>query len=378
MKLLFASDSFKGTLQSSEIAQLLTRAAGEVFVRPDCQSLAVADGGEGTIDAIIDSVGGKIRTINVNGPFGKKVDASYAILGDGRVFIEMAQASGLTLVPKDERNPMLASTFGTGQLILDAINQGFGDITISIGGSATNDGGLGCLRALGARLYAHDGALLQGCGADLLRLAAIDTSEVSKRLAGKRITVMCDVNNALCGPLGATRVFAAQKGATLAQIELLEQGMENYRNIIRGKFGIDPNDVEGSGAAGGLGAALIVALGGTKQSGIDSILQMTQFESKISDVDYVVTGEGCLDSQSCFGKVISGVARVCKRHGVKVVALAGKKGEGWEEIHRLGISKVFAVTDYFSLHDSLSNPRETYYETAKEMFKVLKNQYMLS
>lgn len=373
MKLLFASDSFKGTLRSDEIAQLLTRAADEVLTRPDCLSLAVADGGEGSICAVVNAVGGQIRKHKVNGPYGNTVEASYAILGDGSAFIEMAQASGLTLAPKAERNPMLASTYGTGQLILEAINQGISNITISIGGSATNDGGLGCLRALGARLYAHDGALLQGCGADLLRLAEIDTSEVSKRLAGKRITVMCDVNNPLCGPEGATHVFAAQKGATLAQIDLLEQGMENYRNIICHTFDIDPNDVEGCGAAGGLGAALIVVLGGTKRSGIDTILQMTQFESKISGVDYVVTGEGCLDRQSCFGKVISGVAKMCKEQGVKSVALVGTKGEGWEEIHQHGISRVFAVTDYFSLHDSLSNPRDTYYKTAKEMFKVLNN-----
>ena len=373
MKLLFASDSFKGTLRSDEIAQLLTRAADEVFTRPDCLSLAVADGGEGSICAVVNAVGGQIRKHKVNGPYGNTVEASYAILGDGSAFIEMAQASGLTLAPKAERNPMLASTYGTGQLILEAINQGISNITISIGGSATNDGGLGCLRALGAKLIGREGELLQGSGADLLRLAAIDIGLVSKRLAGKRITVMCDVNNPLCGPEGATHVFAAQKGATLAQIDLLEKGMENYRNIICHTFGIDPNDVEGSGAAGGLGAALIVVLGGTKRSGIDTILQMTQFESKISGVDYVVTGEGCLDRQSCFGKVISGVAKMCKEQGVKSVALVGTKGEGWEEIHQHGISRVFAVTDYFSLHDSLLNPRDTYYETAKEMFKVLKN-----
>ena len=329
----------------------------------------MADGGEGSICAVVNAVGGQIRKHKVNGPYGNTVEASYAILGDGSAFIEMAQASGLTLAPKAERNPMLASTYGTGQLILEAINQGISNITISIGGSATNDGGLGCLRALGAKLIGREGELLQGCGADLLRLAAIDIGLVSKRLAGKRITVMCDVNNPLCGPEGATHVFAAQKGATLAQIDLLEQGMENYRNIICHTFGIDPNDVEGCGAAGGLGAALIVVLGGTKRSGIDTILQMTQFESKISGVDYVVTGEGCLDSQSCFGKVISGVAKMCKEQGVKVVALVGKKGEGWEKIHQHGISRVFAVTDYFSLHDSLLNPRDTYYETAKEMFK---------
>lgn len=369
MKLLFASDSFKGTLRSDEIAQLLTRAADEVLTRPDCLSLAVADGGEGSICAVVNAVGGQIRKHKVNGPYGNTVEASYAILGDGSAFIEMAQASGLTLAPKSERNPMLASTYGTGQLILEAINQGISNITISIGGSATNDGGLGCLRALGAKLIGREGELLQGCGADLLRLAAIDIGLVSKRLAGKRITVMCDVNNPLCGPEGATHVFAAQKGATLAQIDLLEQGMENYRNIICHTFGIDPNDVEGCGAAGGLGAALIVVLGGTKRSGIDTILQMTQFESKISGVDYVVTGEGCLDSQSCFGKVISGVAKMCKEQGVKCVALVGTKGEGWEEIHQHGISRVFAVTDYFSLHDSLSNPRDTYFKAAKEMFK---------
>ena len=373
MKLLFASDSFKGTLRSQEIAQMLTQAAHKVFDDPECIQMPVADGGEGTIDAVVSAVGGTKRKVNVRGPMGEVIEASYAILPDGSAFIEMAQASGITLVPESERNPGLASTYGTGQLIRHAINSGINNIVISIGGSATNDGGLGCLQALGARLYDQNGKLIDGCGNNLLRLAAIDAAEAIALLTGKHITVMCDVVNPLCGTDGATHVYAAQKGATPAQIISLEQGMQNYRGILRSTFGIDPNDLPGSGAAGGLGAALMVVLGAQMATGIDAILQMAHFEDKISDVDMVVTGEGRLDLQSCHGKVVSGIARICRRHGVKAVALVGSKGEGWNEILQLGITKAFAVTDYFPLADSLANPRKTYFESATKMFNELKS-----
>ena len=373
MKLLFASDSFKGTLSSQEIAQMLTQAVHQVFDDPECIQMPVADGGEGSIDAVVSAVGGTKRKVNVRGPMGEVLEASYAILPDGSAFIEMAQASGITLVPESERNPGIASTYGTGQLIRHAINSGINNIVISIGGSATNDGGLGCLQALGARLYDQNGKLLDGCGNNLLRLAAIDAKEATALLAGKHITVMCDVDNPLCGTDGATHVYAAQKGATPAQIISLEQGMQNYRGILCSSFDIDPNDLPGSGAAGGLGAALLVVLGAQMATGIDAILQMAHFEDKISDVDMVVTGEGRLDLQSCHGKVVCGVARICRRHGVKAFALVGSKGEGWNEILQLGITKAFAVTDYFTLAESLANPRETYLISATKMFNELKS-----
>ena len=267
MKLIFASDSFKGSLSSKRTAELLTKAAREVFGTCECIGVPIADGGEGTVDAVIDALKGEKTDILVHDPLMDRIRASYGIVGDKAV-IEMAEASGLTLVPEPLRDPLVTTTYGTGELIRDALSRGCRELYIAIGGSATNDGGMGCLRALGARFLDQDGNELSGCGKDLSAVTKIDLDRLDSRLSDASVTVLCDVKNPLCGKNGATYTFAKQKGATAETMKLLENGMQNYRNVIKRRFGIDCDLIEGTGAAGGLGAALRVFLHAAMQSGI--------------------------------------------------------------------------------------------------------------
>ncbi len=375
MKLLFASDSFKGTLSSERTSQLLAEAAHCVFGSDvECKSIAMADGGEGTMDAVVSAVGGTKVSLWVNNPLGRRIEASYGLINEDSAIIEMASASGLTLLTKDEQNPMLTSTYGTGQMILDALERGCRRLYVAIGGSATNDGGMGCLSALGARFKDENGNVLSGRGCDLMNVNEIDTSGLDSRLKTTEVVVLCDVTNPLCGPNGATRIYAAQKGANDQDKEILESGMCNYRDCIKRTTGIDADEIAGAGAAGGLGAALTVFLHGKMQSGVETVLKLTNFESLLSTADLVITGEGRIDKQSSFGKVVSGVANVCKRKNVPVVALVGSKGDGFEEIFRSGIEKIFAITDYFSLNEAMEEAEKTYLETAKKLFLALKEQ----
>ncbi|MBR1558928.1 MAG: glycerate kinase, partial [Clostridia bacterium] len=263
MRFLFASDSFKGTLSSARTAALLTQAARDVFGDIECMSVPVADGGEGTAEAVLLAEGGAWVEARVRGPLMEPVTARYGRLDARRAVIEMAAASGLPLVPADRRDPLYTTTYGTGQLIRHALDQGFTDLSIAIGGSATNDGGMGCARALGIRFLDADGRALEGRGIDLESVHAIDLSGLDPRLSRAKLTVMCDVTNPLCGERGATLTFAAQKGATPEIQRRLEAGMVNYRDVIRRQFNIDPDAIPGAGAAGGLGAALTALLGGT-------------------------------------------------------------------------------------------------------------------
>ena len=373
MKLLFASDSFKGSLSSEQTAVLLERAAHEVFEDCVCTSVAVADGGEGTVDAVIAAENGRRVTATVHDPLMKPVTASYGITDGNRAVIEMAAASGLPLVPAPLRNPLHTTTYGTGELILHALNSGCTDIAVAIGGSATNDGGMGCLRALGARFYDADGAALAGFGSDLERLARIDRSDMDKRLRSCRITVMCDVKNPLCGANGATLTFAAQKGATPAVRQRLEAGMMNYRALIMSETGIDCNKAEGAGAAGGLGAALMVFCNGRLQSGIETVLDLIHFDSRLEGVDLVVTGEGRTDWQSCFGKVMSGVGARAKAKGIPAVGLCGSIGKGAEDIYRFGIKSLFTTVNApMTLTEAMQGAETLYYDAAVRMFRLLK------
>ncbi len=260
MKLLFVSDSFKGSLSSSETAALLTKAAKEVFDSCTCMSLPVADGGEGTVEAVTAATHGKIITAEVHNPLMRRIKARYGVTGSKAV-IEMAAASGLPLLSEKERDPLSATTYGTGELIMDALRRGCREITVAIGGSATNDGGMGCVRALGGKFFDKDGRELSGCGRDLTAVDRIALDGLEPLLQEAAITVLCDVKNPLCGANGATRTFSAQKGATPAVTEELEQGMCRYRDVIRRQFGTNCDAMEGAGAAGGLGAALRVFLG---------------------------------------------------------------------------------------------------------------------
>ena len=373
IKFLFASDSFKGTLSSEDTGRLLTRAAKEVFPSCSCESIPVADGGEGTADAVIKAVQGEKLYVEVSDPLMQNRTAYYGKLDENRAIIEMALASGYALVPSEKKNPLYTSSYGTGELIRDALDRGFRDITIAIGGSATNDGGMGCMRALGIRFLDREGRELMGNGSDLEHLTEIDDSGLDSRLADTRFTVMCDVTNPLCGEHGATYTFGPQKGGTPEILERLERGMENYRDILIRTYGMNPDTIPGSGAAGGLGAALLVFLRAELRSGIETVLDLIGFDSRLEGVSLVVTGEGCTDWQSCYGKVVQGVGDRCLRRRIPAVALVGGMGEGAEQIYEHGILSILTtVNGFMSAETAFADAEILYYQAALRLFRLLK------
>ena len=370
MKFVFASDSFKGSLDSSRTAELLNEAAREVFGDAETVSIPLADGGEGTVDAVLASSDAKAVTVTVHGPLMDRTDAKYALFDDGRAVIEMAAASGLTLVPEDRRDPLAATSTGTGELLLDALEKGARDISIAIGGSATNDGGMGFMRALGAAFFDEDGNELEGRGSDLARVAHIDLSCLDKRLSRARLGVMCDVDNPLTGENGATYVYGPQKGADEAALAELERGMQNYRDRIYDLTGIDCDSVPGAGAAGGIGAALYALLGAELKPGIETVLDLAGFDKAIEGADMVITGEGRADFQSLRGKAMQGVAGRAKEKGVPVTAIVGSLGEGWEGLFSCGIEKIIPLAHgSISTEDAMERAEELYYDTALKFFR---------
>ena len=373
MKFLFASDSFKGTLSSRRTAELLTRAAQEIFPGCECRCLEVADGGEGTTEAVLSAAGGRRMEAMVCGPLWERRKACYAALDGRRAVMEMAAASGLPLVPAELRDPRNTTSYGTGELIRDALDKGFRDLSIAIGGSATNDGGIGCMRALGVRFLDEDGNELSGCGGDLIKIRSIDRSGMDPRLRDTHVTVMCDVRNPLCGENGATRTFGKQKGGTPEILDELEAGMENYRELLRREFGIDMDEEPGAGAAGGLGAALLSFLRAELRSGIETVLDLIEFDKKLEGVSLVVTGEGRADWQSAFGKVMQGVGRRCLRQGVPAVAIVGSLGDGAEQIFDYGIeSMITTVNGVMPLEEALERAEELYLGAARRLFRMLR------
>lgn len=373
MKFLFASDSFKGTLSSRRTAELLTRAAQEIFPGCECRCLEVADGGEGTTEAVLSAAGGRRMEAMVCGPLWERRKACYAALDGRRAVMEMAAASGLPLVPAELRDPRNTTSYGTGELIRGALDKGFRDLSIAIGGSATNDGGIGCMRALGVRFLDEDGNELSGCGGDLIKIRSIDRSGMDPRLRDTHVTVMCDVTNPLCGENGATRTFGKQKGGTPEILDELEAGMENYRELLRREFGIDMDEEPGAGAAGGLGAALLSFLRAELRSGIETVLDLIEFDKKLEGVSLVVTGEGRADWQSAFGKVMQGVGRRCLRQGVPAVAIVGSMGDGAEQIFDYGIeSMITTVNGVMPLEEALERAEELYLGAARRLFRMLR------
>ena len=371
MKLVFASDSFKGGLSSERIAALLTKAAHEVFGECACVGIPTADGGEGTVAAVTAALNGEIVTASVHDPLMNRIQAAYGIIGDKAV-IEMAAASGLTLVPEHLRDPLNTTTYGTGELILDALDRGCRELYLAIGGSATNDGGMGCMRALGAVFLNAEGAVLSGCGRDLADVSVIRLDGLDKRLRETRVTVLCDVKNPLCGKNGAVCTFAAQKGASPEMMEQLESGMQRYRALILDQFGVDCNTIEGAGAAGGLGAALKVFLRAEMQSGIETVLDLIGFDKILEGADLTVTGEGKADRQSCFGKVMQGVGLRAKAKGVPVFGICGSLGEGAEELLQYGVTELIPIADSATpLAYAMAHAEELYTDTALRLFRRL-------
>ncbi len=374
MNFLFVSDSFKGSLTSEDTAELLTRAAREVFGADTvCQGLPVADGGEGTIAAIKHASGGEFIAMTVTGAAGNPVTARYLAIDGKRAVIEMAEASGLTGTPPEKRNPLYTTSRGTGELIRDALRRGFTDIAVSLGGSATNDGGMGALIALGAVFRDEVGTPLSGRGEDLIYVREADLSGLDPRLQEIKLTVMNDVRNPLTGLRGATMTYAPQKGGTPEILARLEQGMRNYREIIIKKTGRDPDDLPGAGAAGGLGAALGIILRGEMRSGIDTVLDLLDFDARLKETDLVVTGEGRTDSQTASGKVMQAVGERCRKHGVPAAGLSGSLGDGAMEILDHGIcSLMTSVNAPMSLDTALTRARELYYDAALRMFLFIR------
>lgn len=372
MKFLFASDSFKGTLTSDQTIELLTKAAEEVFGSCETSGVPVADGGEGTTDAVVKARSGEIITVPVHGPLMEMEQGFYGRLSDTEAILEMAAASGLPMVPEEKRNPLNTTTYGTGELLKAALDAGYTEIAIAIGGSATNDGGMGFASALGIRFLDQEGNVLEGRGENLEKVAHIDMSGLDPAVQKAHFTVMCDVTNPLCGPNGATYTFGKQKGGTPEILDRLEKGMQNYRDVIIREFGINPDEIQGSGAAGGLGAALKVFLHAEMKSGIETVLDLIDFDARLEGVDLVVTGEGRTDWQSCFGKVMQGVGDRSAKHQVPVAALCGGLGPDYEKIYAHGIRSIMTTVDGpMPVKEALDNASELYYKGAIRMFRFL-------
>lgn len=374
MKLLFASDSFKGTLSSDQTIELLTKAAHDVFGECETGGVPVADGGEGTTEAVVKARNGKMVYVPVHGPLMEPEHGFYGKLSETEAVLEMAAASGLPMVPMEKRNPLNTTTYGTGELLKAAIDSGFTEIAIAIGGSATNDGGMGFASALGIRFLDKDGNVLEGKGSELSKIRHIDMTGLDPAVKKAHFTVMCDVTNPLCGPDGATYTFGKQKGGTPEILDELEKGMQNYRDVIIREFGINPDEIKGAGAAGGLGAALKVFLGAEMKSGIETVLDLIDFDERIKGVDLVVTGEGRTDWQSCFGKVMQGVGDRSKKQEVPVIALCGGLGKDYEKIFDHGIDSIMTTVDGpMSLQEALDKAEELYYKGAVRMFRFIKS-----
>ena len=373
MKLVFASDSFKGTVSSQETIDMLTKAAHEVFGVCDTFGVPVADGGEGTTDAVVHARKGEKVCVTVHGPLMEPEQAYFGKLSETEAILEMAQASGLSLVPEKDRNPLNTTTCGTGELVKAALDAGFTDISIAIGGSATNDGGMGFARALGVRFLDAAGNELEGFGRDLELVAEIDVRGLDPRVANTSFTVMCDVTNPLCGENGATYTFGKQKGGTPEILDRLERGMCNYRDVIIRTFGVNPDETQGTGAAGGLGTALLIFLHAKMRSGIETVLDLIQFDEILNGADLVVTGEGRTDWQSCFGKVMQGVGDRAKKHDIPAVGLCGSLGEGYEKIFDHGIDSIVTTVDGpMPLSEALDQANRLYYQGAIRLFRAVR------
>lgn len=344
MKFVIAPDSFKGSLSAREICDYIGEGITIVMPEAEIVKVPMADGGEGTVDALVESTGGHRVSVEVMDPLMRCIVAEYGILGDGRTaVIEMAAASGITLLEKHEMNPLRTSTYGTGQLILHAMEQGCDSFIIGIGGSATNDGGMGMAAALGYRFTDGEGRELMPVGESLGRVRSIDTGRVNGMIARCKFRAACDVDNLLCGPQGAAWVYGRQKGADECMMAVLDEGLVNFAGVVRRYLGVDMASVPGSGAAGGLGGGIGAFLGGSLERGIEIVMDASGLRQRLKGADLVFTGEGRIDGQTRFGKTPWGVAREASRLGIPVVALCGSVGEGYRQLYDCGFTSILSV-----------------------------------
>lgn len=371
--IVLAPDSFKESMTAKEVCEAMERGIRKANSQIRCIHVPMADGGEGTIQSLVDATGGRVYSKEVVGPLGNNVVAEYGILGNGEIgVIEMASASGIHLVDSKKRNPLITTTFGTGQLIKACLDKGVKKLLIGIGGSATNDGGAGFIQALGGRLLDENGDDLSYGGGALAKLHTIDLSNLDERLKYVSVEVACDVNNPLCGKEGASYVFGPQKGATREMIEILDQNLSHYAEVIKEQLGKDVISKAGAGAAGGLGAGLMAFLDVKLKSGIEMVIEYANLEEKVRDADMVWTGEGSIDFQTQYGKTPLGVAMIAKKYNKPVIALAGRVGNDIDVLYDKGIDAIFGIMrGVTSIEEALVKGPENVEKTSENIIRLL-------
>jgi len=371
---VLAPDSFKGSLTAEQVCLAMERGIRKVFPGAECIKVPMADGGEGTVQSLVDATGGKIYEVEVTGPLGIPVVAKYGIMGDGKTAaIEMASASGIHFVNEDTRNPLITTTYGTGELVKACLDKGITKIILGIGGSATNDGGAGFARALGVRFLDDQGKELPQGGSALRDLALIDISSIDDRLRNVDIEVACDVTNPLCGKTGASYVFGPQKGATPDMVIELDNALAHYAGIIKAQLSKDVKDVPGAGAAGGLGAGLLTFANARLEKGVEIIINYTNLREIIKKADIVLTGEGGIDFQTQYGKTPYGVANVAKEEEKKVIAIAGYIGKGIEELYSFGFDAILGIMPgVMTMEKAIESASENVERTVENIMRVLK------
>lgn len=367
-RIVIAPDKFKGSLGAVEAARAIS--VGVLRAAPDAEVdlVPMADGGEGTVEALIAATGGSWHEATVTGPLGEPVRARYGITGDGRTaLMEMAAASGYVLVPQERKDPLRTTTRGTGELLMAAMDRGVERVVVGIGGSATNDGGAGFAQAVGYRLVDRDGEEIGPGGGALAGLAAIDGAGRDGRLDRVSIDVACDVDNPLCGPRGASAVYGPQKGATPEMVEVLDANLRHLEDVLRRDLGADVGDVPGAGAAGGLGAGLMAFAGGRLRRGVDIVLEAARLDERLRGADLCLTGEGSIDGSTAFGKTVAGVGRTARAAGCPAIALAGQVGAGFEAVLELGVSAVFSIcSGPLTLDDAMKRAPELLENAAEQ------------
>lgn len=379
MRVVVAPDSYKGSVSAVKVAEAMARGVLKIFPAADVCKIPIADGGEGTVEALVAATGGKTQYVRVQGPLGESLSAHWGILGDGKTaVIEMAAASGLPLVPKEKRDPRVTTTFGTGELIRAALDEGLRRILIGIGGSATNDGGTGMARALGAKFLAADGTELPPGGKSLKDLNRIDLAGLDPRLQEAEITVACDVDNPLCGPRGASAVFGPQKGATPEMVQELDAALLHFSHCAFAATGRDVASLSGAGAAGGLGAGLMFFTPAQLRPGVEIVLDAVHFADIVKDAAFVITGEGRTDFQTAYGKAPVGVAKVAKKFNVPVFCISGGLGDGADDVLEQGIDALLSIcAGPMSLEECMRDGEALIENAAVRLCRILKTNVNL-
>lgn len=373
MKIVVAPDSFKESMSAKEVCDSIEKGLLSVSKDWEIVKVPMADGGEGTLEALIDATNGKIFNEKTLNPLGEEITSRFGILGEKNIaIIEMASTSGLELISPEKRNPYITTTYGTGQLMLKSLEQNVEEIILGIGGSATNDGGAGMLQALGAKLLDKNGNEIGFGGYELSKLNKIDFSNLDKRLKNIKILVACDVTNPLTGKNGSSYIFGKQKGATPEMIEVLDENLLHYSKIIKRDLGFDVNDIPGAGAAGGLGAGLLT-LGAILKKGIEIVIEANELDKKVQGADLVITGEGSIDGQTRFGKTPYGVVSVAKKYNIPTVTLTGNVGKDIDILYDYGFDAIFSIMQGVdTLENALKNGKENIEKTAKNIGYFIK------